>query len=450
MRIVFVMPSIGRKAGTPYVRTWQMEPLAIAQLKALTPPRVETGFYDDRVEAVDFTDKPDLVAITAETYTARRAYHIADTYRGMGIPVVLGGYHPTLMPDEAALHADAVVVGEAEGVWAEVVDDAAARKLKPLYRSEIRPDLGGLFPDRTIFAGKGYLPLSLVETGRGCYHSCNFCSIASFYRSTFNSRPPDDIVREIVDTGARTVFFIDDNIAADPASARELFTALKRVRVNWVSQISILRARDEELLDLMAESGCMGVLIGFESLNSGNLVQMGKSFNSFSGGPGQGGPVDYSSALKALRKRGIVVYGTFLFGYDHDTRATFEETLDFAIDNRLFLAAFNHLVPFPGTGLYHRLESEGRLLYDRWWLSPEYRFGDVAFAPAGFSASELSEICLRYRRRFYSASSILRRALDVRGNLGSAKKAAIFGVQNFLAHREVGLKQGLPLGFEGG
>jgi radical SAM superfamily enzyme YgiQ (UPF0313 family) len=180
------------------------------------------------------------------------------------------------------------------------------------------------------------------------------------------------------------------------------------------------------------------VLIGFESVERENLVQMNKRMNT--------AVHDASDAVERLRRRGIAVYATFLFGYDHDTEETFHRTLDFALANRFFFTAFNHLVPFPGTPLYDRLLAEGRLLHQRWWLDPGYRFGDVAFRPAGFAAEGLSRACLEHRRRFYRLGSIVRRGLDFRANARGLLKASIYWVENFASRGDVERRQGLPLG----
>ena len=192
MRITLVQPAIGHRIGESYIRSWQMEPLPIAALAGLTPSGVDLRFHDDRLETIPFDEPTDAVAIPVETYTARRAYQIANHYRQRGIPVVLGGFHPTLVPDEAARFSDSIVIGEAEAVWSEVVDDLAHRTLKSLYHGE-RTNLSGISVDRSIFQGKRYLPIGLVETGRGCRFPCEFCAIQTFFQRSYRARPADDV-----------------------------------------------------------------------------------------------------------------------------------------------------------------------------------------------------------------------------------------------------------------
>ncbi len=439
LRILFIMPSVGRKKNQPYVRSWKMEPLPIAALSGLTPPdRFEKLFADDRIEPIPYDLEVDAVAITTETYTARRAYQIAAKFRERGIRVIMGGFHASLVPEEAEQHADAIVIGEAEGVWHELLDDLAAGQLKPRYQNSGVTELAHSFPDRSIYTGKRYINLAMLETSRGCRYTCEFCSISAFFKRQWNQRLIEDVVAEIRQSGKRTWFFIDDNIGADLQRFEELLTALVPLKLRWVGQISIEATSRPNLLRLMKRSGCAGVLIGFESINEANLKQMGKGINRTIS--------DYETAIVNLRRSGLVLYGTFVFGYDEDTRQTFEETYAFALRNKLFLAAFNHLVPFPGTPLYRRLEEEGRLLHDQWWLSPDYRFGDIAFKPKRLSVEELSALCLEYRNKFYSVRSILRRGMDFRANCNSPVMTMLFHAQNLGAMRDVQRRQQLPLG----
>ena len=437
MKITLVMPGVGRKPGERYVASWNMQPLSLAVLAALTPADVDVRLVDDRCEAIAYDEPTDAVAINVETYTARRGYAIAARFRARGVPVILGGYHPTLAPDEAQQHADAIVQGPAEGVWPQVVADLRAGRLQPSYLGTMR-DGTVVRPRRSVFHGKQYQPLTLIETGRGCRFACDFCSIAGFYRQAVTGLPLDDVVAEVHAAEHRDIFFVDDNIVADPDRARRLFAAIAPAGIRWFGQGSIDMARDTELLRLMRQSGCGGVLIGFESLSAATLAAMGKSWNR--------AVQDYQQAVARLRDAGIPVYATFVFGYDTDDADAFERTVEFAIGQKFHMAAFNHLVPFPGTGLYERLRREKRLRFDPWWLDEHYRFGDVAFHPKNMSAEELAERCFQARRDFYRFGSIIHRACDLRANCRNLHSAAAFFWLNFFSGRQMQKRQGLPLG----
>ena len=442
MRLTLIHPAIGRRAGDRrYLRSWQMEPLAPAVLAGLTPADIEVKFYDDRLEAIPFDEPADLVALSVETYTARRAYQIASEYRMRGVPVVMGGFHPTLCTDESARYAEAVVVGEAEGIWPRVIDDFRHGTLERIYRQDARPSLAGVRTDRSIFRGKRYLPVKLVEAGRGCHFKCDFCAIQSYFDSTQTRRPIDTILAEIREARTRTnfFFFVDDNITSNMGQAKEFFRALIPLKIRWVSQASINAAHDEEFLDLISRSGCQGLLIGFESLNEKTLAQMNKRFNTMRGG--------YEAALANLRRFNIRLYVTFIYGYDHDTPGTFSETLEFAQRYAFYMAAFNHLTPFPGTPLYSRMEETGQLLYDAWWMDPRYSYNGVPFRPKRMEPEELQGLCLETRARFYSLPSIVRRFCDPvnRSNFFMARH---YPMINLILRREVRQRDRLPLGDE--
>ncbi|MEA3456502.1 MAG: radical SAM protein [Campylobacterota bacterium] len=381
-----------------------LTPLAMGIIAALTPDDIEVTFYDDRIEEIPPDDMPDMVALSVETFTAKRSYDIAGSYREKGILVVMGGYHPTLLPDEVLKHADVVVMGDAEGVWEEILKDFENKSLRSIYSGGNQRSLSEYKIDRSIFKGKRYLPVELIQFSRGCRYSCDFCSIDSFYLHTVRLRPVESIVAEIKTLNRKQlIFFVDDNLYSSKESLYKLLDAIGPLKIRWSCQISIDVARDEELLDRIVASGCVIVLIGFESLVDENLKQMGKNWNKKSG--------DYLEVIKKFHNRGVAVYGTFIFGYDNDTLEVIKESVSFAKSAKLEIANFNPLTPTPGTELYKRLEEEGRLIYKQWWIDPDYHYGDPIFNTALIDPDTFSKSCFDARKSFYSWGSIFDRII---------------------------------------
>ena len=251
MKITLIRPNIGRLEHSLFVDEARMEPLALGVLAALTPPDVELALYDDRLEAVPYDEPTDLVAISVETFTARRAYEISAAFRQRGVPVILGGMHATLLPAEAAEHADSIYIGDAEFLWPQVVADACQGQLQPVYRAAGGPPQPGTLTRRDLFRGKRYLPLSLVQFSRGCRFACEFCAVSAYFDQRHHCRAVDETIREIEAQERPHVFFVDDNLLANPPAAKQLFRALIPLRIHWVSQASIDMTEDPELMELM-------------------------------------------------------------------------------------------------------------------------------------------------------------------------------------------------------
>lgn len=447
MRLTLIKPNLGRRGRRRYVDSGRMEPLQLGVLAGLTPPDVQVVLHDDRVEDIPYDAPTDLVALTVETFTAKRSYEIAEEYARRGVPVVMGGMHPTLIPDEVAGHCDAVVVGDAELVWRDVLADAAAGRLRPRYdgrpsgTSPARPQ-AGVRTRRDLFRGKGYLPITLLQFSRGCPNACSYCATSVFFHHTHRHRPVEEVVDEIRSQGRRYLFFVDDNIVADRAAAKELFRALVPLRVRWVSQASLDMLDDPELMRLMVDSGCQGHVIGFESLSDASLRAMHKGVNRTAASD------RYAGAVEQLRRLGLQTWAAFTLGHDADTLGSIAATADFALESRFTFAAYNILMPYPGTPLYSSLAAQGRLLYDgRWWLHPEYRFNHAAFVPATMTPEQLTAVSLACRTRTNSVASIVHRLLEPRTNLRSPGRFANYAAYNPLFRAEVFKKQDMLLGY---
>ncbi|MCK5554019.1 MAG: radical SAM protein, partial [Deltaproteobacteria bacterium] len=330
-----------------------------------------------------------------------RAYQIADAYRKKGIRVVLGGIHPTAVPDEAAEHADAVVIGEAEQSWPQLLKDFQRGNLKAFYRQNRLTDLSTLpVPRRDIHGSKGYFPLGVVQATRGCPYRCEFCSVRTFFGDTFRLRPLNDVISEVKGMRHKLLMFNDDNIIGHPGYSRELLQAITPLKKKWMGQASLAGLRDEKTIRLMAQSGCIGLLIGFESIIEKNITSIGKLQNR---------PSHYMEVINSLHRNGIAIWASFIFGFDYDDPTVFERTVEFAIKAKIFSAVFAMLTPYPGTELYNRMKAEGRLTDEKWWLREGQQDRAPHFEPMGMSRRQLREGWKWAWKEFYSLGSIIRR-----------------------------------------
>ncbi|MCL5257498.1 MAG: B12-binding domain-containing radical SAM protein [Chloroflexi bacterium] len=373
-------------------------PLGLAVLASVTPPEVEISLGDENLHPIDFDEPADLVGITVSTNTAPRAYQLADAFRARGVKVVLGGMHTTALPEEAAQHADAVVTGEAEETWPQLLADMRNGGLQPGYHNQKLISLAGLpTPRRDLLREEGYLFPKTVITSRGCPNACTFCAVTSYFGRSYRFRPTEEVGNEIAGLGDHTVFFVDDNIAPHPRHAKELFKSLIPYKLSWVGQASLTIARDEEVLRLAAASGCVALFIGIESVLPDSLGAVGKRCNVVA---------EYEEAIRRIHAAGIAVFGAFIFGFDNDTEDVFEQTVRFARQAHLEGAQFNILTPYPGTPIFRDLDREGRIFQKDWG---QYRGDTVLFEPRRLSPGKLQEGHDWAWREFYSLGSIWER-----------------------------------------
>ena len=377
-------------------------------IAALTPPGHTITIVDELFAPDDPHQQVDLVGITVITDMVPRAYQIADAYRQKGVKVVMGGIHPTLLPDEALGHADAVVMGEAEGVWPRVVADAASGQLQRLYGGGKKTDLAGLpTPRRDLFPSpkhRGSASLHIgIEASRGCPYDCEFCCNAQTSGQQYRVRPPQEVIAEIESIDASRFFFVDDALGLNREVGKKLFTAMIPLKRLWMGQGTVSLAEDPELLKLMRRSGCQGLLLGFESVQKGPQHEMKKIKNL---------KIDFIEAMRRFHGEGISILGAFVFGSDHENKDVFEQTYEFIVKGRLDCVQLRILQPLPGTRLYTRLLSEGRLLAPDWWLHG-YPPDTLLYQPQGMTADELLSGYARLNRQTYSLDSILKRFFGI-------------------------------------
>jgi len=437
MKILLVLPAAEHLRVTrerPSVSKREMQRFSVLSLTtvaALTPARHEVTLCDENVSALDFDQDVDVVGVSFMTALAPRAYEIAAQFRGRGRVTVAGGYHPTLRPEEAARHFDAVVAGEAEGSWQRVLADIEAGRPLGVYRRD-QPCDGAEIPaprrDLTNATERHYVTTHAVQTGRGCSHACRYCSIAAFFRGSQRNRPLARVMEE-VRSAPRDFMFVDDNIIADREYARELFRALKPLGKRWVSQCSIEIADDADLLRLAREAGCRGLFVGVETLSAENLAEMEKGFNDSRG---------YRRKIAAIRRSGIGVVAGVIVGLDHDDAAVFERTLAFLNKTGIDAAQVNILTPLPGTPLYDDFERQGRIV-DRDWS--HYDFRHCVIRPARMSGQELQDGADWLYARFYRLDRILIRF--VKAVFTTGWTPAVVALKLSLTYRYDNLREGI-------
>ncbi len=398
MHIKFIFPKAHIPVYSP-LKFRLVPPQALLLLATLTPPPHTCEIIDENLHECDCTDTPDLVAISVYINVAYRAYHLADRYRARNIPVVLGGLHVTACPDEAQCHADAIVVGEADNIWSQLLDDIEHGNLKPLYTGRERVSLAHLSPLKTNLVNRSsYASIHAMCTSRGCSHRCDFCYQSSFYSLPgVRHKPLDNIIREIQLMRARHVLFLDDNLVANKQFAHELFTALQHLEITWSGAVTANIGEDTALLALAYASGCRSLFIGFESLSHDNLKHNHKRQNH---------PARYEAQVANIHHQKIMINCSFVFGFDHDTPAVFTETVDWIVKVGIESVNFHILTPYPGTPLFAEMKASGRIIDYNW---EHYNTTRAVFQPKHMSPRELEEGYLWARQNVYSWKNILAR-----------------------------------------
>lgn len=415
MKIKLIAPSPHREdtLSTPF----KLQRVNLPLLAALTPPGHTITIVEEAIETDDINQDVDLVGITVLTEYALKAYEIGDAYRKKGVKVVMGGIHPTIVPDEALEHADAVVVGEAEGVWPQLVSDAASGQMQRIYRADKTTALEGLpIPRRDLLPGSHYqgrVPMPIgVETSRGCPYDCEFCCIGQSLGSQYRVRPVHEVIAEIESIDSPHLFFVDDALALNRDSAKKLFTEMIPLGKRWLAQGTVSLAEDPELLGLMKRAGCLGLLVGFESVQKDTQDEVSKIRNL---------KVGYYEAMHRFHNEGFGILGCFVFGFDFENKGVFDQTLEFIMKSHMDCVQLRILTPYPGTRLYKRLISEDRLFVHDWWLHG-YPPDTLLYQPQGMTADELINGFARLNRQAYTFGAMTKRFFGM-----SPWKRTLFG-----------------------
>ncbi len=405
MKILLISPTVDAEKRTN--KGLMLPQLALYILEGLTPEEHEVRIIEEESELVDLEQECDLVGISCMTANAPRAYELCHEFKKRGKTVLLGGVHPTILPEEAQEHADCVVVGEAEGVWDTLLKDFQKNELKERYH-EPKPDLTKYVrKDFKKILKNRLFKMIPVMTTRGCPYNCEFCCVTNLFGKKIRHIPIENVVSDILDSGAKNIMFLDDNIIGHPKYAKALFKAIKPLKVNWVGQASVsLLVADDELMQLAADSGCKAMFFGIESVSVDQLQTLRKALKEIE---------HLESALKKIKKMGILIHASMVFGFDNDTKEIFNETVQFLIKNKVSTVSFNVLTPYPGTKIYDELKSEGRLTTTDWKY---YDHNTVVFKPKNMTPFELQMGKINARKKFYSLQSVLRR---LSGNLYNPK-----------------------------
>ena len=418
MKLALLAPAgaMYRYNGT-FKRSLHYAPITLTTLAAYVPEDIEVVIYDETIEAIPLNLDADIVGITAITGTSERAYRYADYFRKKGKKVIMGGPHPTLCPEEASRHANSVVIGRAEKLWTKIMEDCKIDNLKRIYVQEECGLENMKLPKRELLKGDRYISINSIEATKGCTLDCSFCVGKAMYKD-FKKRPIKEVIAEIETFQKKEVLFIDLNLIGERDYARKLFKEMIPLKKWWFGLATSDLVHDDELIKLMAKSGCKGILIGFEAVTKDSLKAMNKGVNV---------QTDYHLLMKKLHSYDIAVNGTFVFGTDGDDKDVFKRTVDQVIKMKVDLPRYSILTPFPGTKLYKELEDQGRIFERNWSM---YDVQHAVFEPKQMTAKELQEGAIFAWRETYKLNSIFKRISRV-SLIAPVLFATNFGYRNY-------------------
>jgi len=409
-RLLLILPSLQQLDNYAFrlIKYSRFPPLSLLTIAGMTPDdKWDIMVRDEHIESSEVEGQVDLVGIQTYISCAGRAYELSAHWRARGAKVVLGGLHPTSLPAEAMQHADAICTGPVESIWHDVLDDFERGRLKGLYQGR-RDGSAALvpLPRRDLMNPRAYLIHNTMVTSRGCPHACDFCYKSSFWGPRYyEARPLTEIERELATVEDGLVFFLDDNLLANRSHARALFEVLRGSGVVWQAAASLDVTRDSSYLDEAYEAGCRSLFVGFESISPENMRGNNKRVNAMT---------NYLDACQRFHDAGIMINGSFVFGFDCDRPDVFERTVEFAIQAKILTATFHVLTPLPGTRAFERLEAEGRILHHKWTY---YDTDHAVFRPRRMTPEQLESGHKRAYRKFLTYSSILRRSVGLPGTL---------------------------------
>ncbi len=404
MKIVLILPydSTYRFRDGSFTRSILYPPLTLTLLAALVPEELNAvvRIVDEGVEELPEDLDADIVGISACTATAPRAYFLADKIRAGGIPVVLGGVHPTVLPQEAAEHADCVVIGFAEKSWPRLLRDFQKGQLRKYYDDQPETYLAGLpHPRRDLLKKDRYLTTQTIMATRGCPNTCHFCAVPVARRLRYYKRPVEEVVREMRSMEGGPFIFLDPSPTEDLHYTKSLYEAMIPLQVKWVGLSTVKIAENDELLSLAVRSGCRGLLMGFETISQASLRRMSKGFNQVK---------KYQTLVRKLHDYGIGVMACIILGFDEDDPSVFERTLEFVNKVKIDLVRYTIFTPFPGTAVYQELTAGGRILHHDW---DKYDYEHAVFQPARMTPEQLQNGLSWLWTHTYSLKSIMRRTL---------------------------------------